>query len=459
MENGGDNPTVYSIYPQIIHYKGLDVVLTPPSILIVGGGHMFSMPLKNTDSRNIILFITGKGVSVFGSSIYTFAISLYVLKITGSALNFATTILLGIVPMIFFAPFAGIMTDRFSKKKLIVITDTLNGLLFLTLFIISINKPLSLVTIYATTVLLSLFSTLFMVSLEAAKPTLVSAEKLLKINAISKMIDSLSAILGPILGGIAFAIFDIRFFILINAVSFIFSACTEMFFKFNSNLELEKTKIKASLWIELKEGIHYLNASREIKKLTSVFIFINFFLGFALQVPLPYIINTILMLSPKWYGVINSAFPVGLIMGSLIVEKIMSKLDYNKILMSMVLIMAVCSILIGIPLFVSWPYEWIGLLYCLTMFTFGITIALIDIPITYILQDIVPEYIRGRILSLVSSLVKIFLPLGLILSGILVQSISAYYLPILGGVLALLYSFGYHYFITRKSVTLPATEK
>ncbi len=420
---------------------------------------MFSMPLKNTDFRNLILFITGKGVSVFGSSIYTFAISLYVLKMTGSALNFATTVLLGILPMILFAPFAGILTDRFSKKKLIVITDTLNGLLFLTLFIISAKNPLTLMIIYTTTVLLSLFSTLFMVSMEAAKPSLVSAEKLLKINAISKMIDSLSAILGPILGGIAFALFDIRFFILINAVSFIFSAFTEMFFKFNSTHAINLDIKKNSLWDELREGIQYLKASEELKKLTSVFIFINFFLGFAIQVPLPYIVNTLLKLSPEWYGIINSAFPVGLIMGSIIVEKIMSKFNYNGILMSMVLIMSICSILIGAPLFISWAPSEIGFLYCLIMFVFGIAIALIDIPISYILQDTVPEYIRGRILSLISSLVKIFLPLGLILSGILVQSISAYYLPILGGALALLYSYGYHYFITRKNITVHATEE
>ncbi|GAU75822.1 MFS transporter [Fusibacter sp. 3D3] len=409
---------------------------------------MLSNSSKNVDSRNLILFITGKGVSVFGSSIYTFAISLYVLKITGSAFNFATTLLLGILPMILFAPFAGIMTDRFSKKALIVCSDSLNGLLFLSLFILSINKSLSVTAIYFTTVLLAIFSTLFMVSMEAAKPALVSPEKRLRINAISKIIDSLSAILGPILGGIAFALFDIRFFILINALSFLFSAGSELFLKFKPSMPLEAKAKKVSPWVELKEGIQYLNASGEIKKLTSVFIFINFFLGFSIQVPLPYIINTVLMLSPKWFGLINSAFPVGLITGSLLVEKIMAKFDYNKILMSMVLIMAICSILIGIPLLLSWPSTGIGVLYGLIMFTFGITIALIDIPIMYILQDIVPEYILGRILSLVSSLVKLFLPLGLILSGLLLQSLSAYALPILGGILALLYSFGYHYFVT-----------
>ncbi|MBF4694987.1 MFS transporter [Fusibacter ferrireducens] len=420
---------------------------------------MLSILSKNKDSRNLILFITGKGFSVFGSSIYAFAISLYVLKMTGSALNFATSILLGIVPMIIFAPFAGILTDRFSKKGLIVFTDTLNGLLFLTLYTVSANSPLSLEIIYFTTVLLSLFSTLFMVSMEAAKPALVSAEKLLKINTLSKIIDSLSAILGPILGGIAFAIFDMRFFLLINAVSFLFSACTEMFFKFNTCLNFEKNKPKTSLWIELKEGIYYLNASREIKKFTSVFIFINFFLGFALQVPLPYIVNNVLMLSPRWYGMINGAFPVGLIAGALIVEKIMSRFNYDKILLNMVWIMAACSITVGVPLLISWPKEWIGILYLLIMFILGITIALIDIPIAYILQDILPEYIRGRILSLVASVVKIFLPLGLFLSGILIQSISVYYLPILGGVLALLYSCIFHYFANNKKAACPASEK
>lgn len=414
---------------------------------------MLSTYFKNKESKNLILFILGKGISVFGSSIYTFAISLYVLKVTGSALNFATTLLLGILPMIIFSPFAGLIVDRFPKKMIIVGTDFLNGMLFFILYLSSMNQPLSIGAIYITTVLLSIFSTLFALSMESSKPLLVSADKLLKINAVSKMIDSLSAILGPILGGMAFAIFDIRLFIAINALSFVFSAITECFFTFQKRQT--KPEVHSSVSQALNEGIQYFRASSELKKLTSVFIFINFFLGFSIQVPMPFIINSVLTLSPKWYGVINSAFPIGMVLGSLVVEKIMAKVDYNKLLMAMVVLMALCALFVGIPLVLPLSRVFIGFIYIGIMFLLGIAIALIDIPIMFILQSSVPEYIRGRIMSLITSLVKIVLPISLIISGALLQTLPSYYLPILGGVFALVYSFIYYVISNKKIINNP----
>lgn len=86
------------------------------------------------DKRNFLLFITGKGVSVLGASIYNFAISLYVLNLTGSALSFATNLLLGILPIVVFSPVAGVIVDRFDKKSLIIAMDLLCCVIFLVLF-------------------------------------------------------------------------------------------------------------------------------------------------------------------------------------------------------------------------------------------------------------------------------------------------------------------------------------
>jgi len=75
---------------------------------------------------NLLLFSLGKFVSIFGTSIYTFAIGLYVLKVTGSGLSFATTLFFGLVPIILFNSIAGVMADRFDKKKVVIFMDLLN---------------------------------------------------------------------------------------------------------------------------------------------------------------------------------------------------------------------------------------------------------------------------------------------------------------------------------------------
>lgn len=54
---------------------------------------------KQKEMKNLLLFSIGKTISVSGSAIYTFALGLYVLKLTGSALSFASTLILGVIPM------------------------------------------------------------------------------------------------------------------------------------------------------------------------------------------------------------------------------------------------------------------------------------------------------------------------------------------------------------------------
>ncbi|EOP69226.1 MFS transporter [Bacillus cereus] len=82
---------------------------------------------SNQELKNICLYVIGKTISIFGSSIYSFALGLYVLQITGSALNFAITLILGTIPMIVMNPFAGVIADKVDKKKLVVCMDLLSG--------------------------------------------------------------------------------------------------------------------------------------------------------------------------------------------------------------------------------------------------------------------------------------------------------------------------------------------
>ncbi|WP_249594336.1 MFS transporter [Peribacillus frigoritolerans] len=71
--------------------------------------------------KNIFMLILCQVVSIFGSSIYSFAMGLYILSTTGSGLYFSITIALGTIPKIIFGPISGVVADRVDRKKMIVI--------------------------------------------------------------------------------------------------------------------------------------------------------------------------------------------------------------------------------------------------------------------------------------------------------------------------------------------------
>ncbi|MDA1577839.1 MFS transporter [Bacillus cereus group sp. TH228LC] len=404
---------------------------------------------SNQELRNICLYSIAKTVSIFGSSIYSFALGLYVLQITGSALNFAITLILGTIPMIVMNPFAGVIADKVDKKKLVVCMDLLSGCLLITVYIVSSYYGLNLFIIYTTTFLMTGFTTFFGIGLEAAKPNIVSKERLMSLNSISKIIDSISLILGPMLGGIVFAVFDMKTFIIINGISFILSAISILFINFKlceQNINEECSIREINFIKDIKEGCSYLMERESLKNTFRILISFNFFLGFAVTVPLPYIMNTVLNLSSKQFGLIQGTFPIGMIVGAIIVKKITNRFSYSNLLKKISFMVAIFMIVSGVPVLcksnemnntVFVP------MYCTIMFFLGLMIALIDIPLIYFMQKEIPDEYRGRVLSIGLSLGKMMQPIALILSGLLLNHIPAYALPIGGGIAFLILNQAY----------------
>ncbi|HDR6314834.1 TPA: MFS transporter [Bacillus thuringiensis] len=399
---------------------------------------------RNKELRNICLYSIAKIVSIFGSSMYSFALGLYVLQITGSALNFAITLILGTIPMIVMNPFAGVIADKVDKKKLVVCMDLLSGFLLIAVYILSSHYGLNLFTIYTTTFLMTVFTTFFGIGLEAAKPNIVSKERLMSINSISKIIDSVSLILGPMLGDIIFSVFNIKTFIIINGISFILSGIALLFihFKlFEYNINEENSKRGVNFIIDIKEGFSYLLEKESLKNTFHILISFNFFLGFAVTVPLPYIINTVLNLSSKQFGIIQATFPVGMIIGAIVVKKITDRFSYSYLLKKLSSMLSVFMIILGIPvLFKSFEVNDLVFVitYCVVMIFLGFIIALIDIPLIYFMQNEIPDEYRGRVLSIGLSIGKMMLPIAMALSGLLLNYIPAYTIPIVGGFLYLI---------------------
>lgn len=392
---------------------------------------------KNREFLNVFLFSIANFISLFGTSVYNFAISLYVLKLTGSGLNFAATLTISILSTVLINPFAGVLADRMSKKLLAVITDILNGTLLLVLYILTMKHTLNLTMIYVSTFFLNVFSTIYGIDVEASKPNLVSKKMLISINSASKIIESISSIIGPMVGGIIFALIDIRLFIIINAFSFGISASLEIFMDFNFNYSNDKkSEENLNFFADIIYGITYLKTRKNIISIFTIFIVLNFFIGLSINVPMPYIINNVLKLSTNFFGIIEAFFSVGMILGALIIKKVMKKYCYQKITKVMNIILSICMIAIGFSVIIH--YKILNQNFYLIYFTLitllsGIAIASIDIPLFYILQQTIPDNFRGRVLGLGSSISKIILPIALIIAGALINITPSYILPIISG--------------------------
>ena len=153
-------------------------------------------------THNKWIFILGRIVSVLGTQIYNFVFALVILYTTGSAINFAITIVLETVPRILFSTISGIVADRYNRKKILVCTDILSGtVMFLAFFVMSVISNY-LWIVFIVTFLLNTINTFFDVTMNASLESLFKDEKLDKMCSINEGISSLIALLAPTIGAV-----------------------------------------------------------------------------------------------------------------------------------------------------------------------------------------------------------------------------------------------------------------
>ncbi len=413
---------------------------------------MFKRIIKNNnnlENKNLILFLSGKSISLFGSAIYTFLVGLYLLKTTGSGLTFATNIVLYTLPIVFINPFAGVLADKVNKKKIVVGSDFLNGIYLLGVYILAKRIGLSTYLVYISTFLMTVLSVFFNIGIEAAKPDLVSKESLVKINSLARVIESISHLIGPVVGGLIYVVVDTKMFILINAISFLFAALLELFIDYNFNKYFDGEKpvvdnfIHSSIWSKIKEGYNFLFNRSQLKGLVYIFIGLNFFFNFTIIVPLPYLLNTVWKVDSFIYGVVQSGLPIGMILGALLVKKIIKHIEYSILLKKIGFYSSFIVLGFALPIvFISDSPHQIFILfyYTILMIISGMVVSLVDIPASVLLQKIVPGKLLGRVISVKLSIIKIVVPISLLLSGYLLELIPIIIVFLIGSFIFLLFN-------------------
>lgn len=396
--------------------------------------------MNKIEKKNFILYVSGTFMSLFGSAIYTFALGLYVLKTTGSGLSFAVTLISGILPIILINPFAGVIADKFDKGRTIVVSDYLSALLMMGIYLYTRTNILNLSIIYISTFLLTALTQVLSITFEAAKPNLVSDHQIMRINSLGQVVHGVTAIMGPVIGGAIFAFVDIRLFIMMNGISFMLSATSEIFIDYEFNKTEVLERIKNNLFIDMKEGFDYLVHRKDIIKLFTLFSIVNFAISAAIGVALPYLLNIEFNLNSSIYGMIQGAFPVGLIVGALFVERVTKKLSFEKLIFYSVFAVGLSIILLSIPSLYNVISVSIIIVYFMSIvMLFGIAISLIDIPIMTFIQSTVKEQYRGRVLSMGISLVKIVNPLAYLITGLMIGNIETWIIMMISGVILLGY--------------------
>jgi len=414
------------------------------------------MDFKLLKNKNLSLLLFGQFVSHFGSGMQNFAFSLYVLRLTGSGTQFASVLAIGMIPKLILGPVCGVFADWFDRKKIIVYLDLLSGLLIGGLFLISITSTLTMFHIYTTAILLSIISALFSPAIGTAIPSVVHKDDLMKANSFNRLLMTLCYMIYPMVAGVVFSAYGISVVLLINALSFIFSAISEMFIELKSTGKKTNGFSFASFKGDFKAGVMFIINHRLIRKILALSLVANAVLSPSLSVGLIYVANMVIGISEFQLGVLQTIMVVGSLVGAVFAGIIGKKVSLEKILYIALILMGFVVCLMG----VNSSQYYLGmfndnLFPFLTLTALGLTIAsiavLTNVGMSTLLQKEVPLDIMGRVMSVKETVSTGTIPIGQIIFGLVFDRVESYIPLMISGIIVILSAAAFNYSVNKDS--------
>jgi len=385
--------------------------------------------LKN---KNFSLLIFGKLASLIGTQMQNFALSLYVLKTTGSAAKFASVLAVTIVPQLLLGPIAGVLADWFDRKKIMIYLNIFSGLAVgACALMFQINGGLSMPYIYALVITLSIISLLYVPAITTVIPTVIKKEELPDANGVNAFIMNLGSLTAPALAGVLFGLYSMFVILIVNSASFFIAAVSQIFIKM-PKLNKKPEKINFTTFsTDFLEGVKFIKNKRLILNIIILGMIINFAYSPVLSLGLTYISKQIIKITDYQYGILESVIVISTMIAPFVCSSIAKKLHTGKIIFYDILftsifmaLMALVSSAIYIGLFSSNFVPYVS--FMVVGFGIGLIITVGNIALNTMFQQEIPLKVMGRVFAVMGAVCTAAIPLGQLLFGFLFDNLEAW---------------------------------
>jgi len=268
-------------------------------------------------TRDFTLLWLGKSVSQLGDGAGFIGLMWWVQSQTGSATALGLMAAVSTIIRVLLAPFSGALADRVSKKMLIVGMDMLRGLLYCILAYLAYTSQLTLALVIMLSAANTVCSVFFGPAISATIPLLVEKDNLPRANSFLQMTGIVVQIVSFTAGGILVALIGVPMLLLVDGISFILSAVSELFIMIPSITALA-AKRGNQLMANVKEGFVYVKKNQVLYEIMKTAAVLNF-IAAPMFILLPKFVAEHLNASAEAYGYLLACMAAGTFMASLVV--------------------------------------------------------------------------------------------------------------------------------------------
>ncbi|UOB20085.1 MFS transporter [Macrococcus armenti] len=375
--------------------------------------------IKQSYRQMVILILSGM-ICVLGVSIYSFGISFFILSTTGSAKLFSFNLAIGVIGRIMATPVSGYLADHYNRKKVLVYAIFAEALVVSLLLLYIHFLGFHIIALYITTFLVSYISSVSSPSMLSAMPNIVHEDHLQKTMGYNSTATSLSMLLGPVAGGLMYAIVSKEVFILCFITAYIIAGIMMMSLNFNLFKKAESTVQNNSenVMQSFKFGIRYIWHHPILRTLIILFMSLNFFMS-CVNIGMSKIIIGHYKASSQMMGILEASFSVGILVGGLIIGSQKKFQSPFPILKGGLIVNSVCIMIISIPLFIFDKLWVVYYTFMIIGFIVGISGQYVNTPVMLYFQESIEENVRGRIFSVIFLISQLLMPISYVIFGII----------------------------------------
>lgn len=384
-------------------------------------------------SKDFIIMVVGQIISILGSALLRFALSLFVLDITGRADLFAVLFAISSLPVLL-TPFGGAIADRFNRRNLMVLFDFVSSGIVLIFFIVLLTDNHSVLWIGSVMVLLSFISAMYTPAVMASIPLLVSEQKLEQANGIVNGVQALAGVTAPVLGGILYGMLSLKLLVIVSGLLFFITAIVEMFMTIPFVKRSYDGHLVPTLIKDMKEGFTYVVKQTFILKCTLLAALLNLLLTPLFIVGVPIILRVTMKSSDTLYGIGMGIIDFATILGALTMGYFAKKLRmhtlYNWVLVSAFLVIPMAMSVLPHALQIGYYPSYSLFIGCALIIAMMMTI--ISIYVMTLVQKETPNEQLGKVMAIMMAVSQCMAPLGQMGYGLLFEYFQAnIYIPVL----------------------------
>lgn len=262
--------------------------------------------------KNFILLVLGQAVSCMGSTLYSVVASLWAYEMTGSALFMSIVYSAANLARLVSFPFAGVIVDKFSRRNLIVLCDVICGFSMLAVATAALSQGKGCVWMLVIhSAITGAVSSIFSPSVNTLMLSITKKEHFVQANSVYNAIEYGVDIVGQGAAGGLYAILGAPMLFLLNGISYLFSAGSEIFITKDAKQEQSE---KNPFLKEAVQGVRYILRNRGVGLNLLLAFCINFVFGVLNVVLIPWMLN----FGETYFGLLGSFRSAGVIIGTLL---------------------------------------------------------------------------------------------------------------------------------------------